>query len=723
MTQPGSAAPAARRLSIAADVWPAWYRPVVLLALGASVAVALAAYVSSSLRAGPSPELVLVYLVLPLAIVTSIGLSRRSAAAWSYVAAALLDVEAVLIASRAAIGLAFAIILPFAGLVLVLTLAGSLARRLAFVAAWVASTAGMAVAVTIGPVSQVAGMHDVGLAVAAGAVFIAFVHLHVLVLTELRARAARAMQAEVESRRQAEAELDRTSRLLSAIVDASPVPTQAFATDGSVVLWNPASERVFGWMSGEVVGNRLPAEMTPLEDREAGAERIRRTMAGGVANGERARRLSRDGREVWVDIYAARMVDGEGRTIGVAGQLVDVTERIALEAQLRQAAKMDAIGQLSGGIAHDFNNMLTAIRGNAQLVRAALPADEPDLIAEVDEILTASDRAGDLTRQLLAFARKAAVEPQVLDPAAVVRGFAPMLSRLIGVHIRLALDLAPDTGCVLADRGQLEQVVLNLALNARDSMPDGGTLGITSANDGQDPSAAVVLTVSDTGHGMDDATRARIFEPFFTTKEQGRGTGMGLATVYGIVSMFEGTIAVDSEPEHGTTFTIRIPRVAAAPPEPGAEANRTQPGGTETILLIEDEPAVRLFAMRTLTALGYVVLEAGGEAEAFAHARGHEGPIDLILSDVVLPGTPGPALVRQLTGIRPGAKTLLCSGFAPESSVGTDRIDPGRFLPKPYSQEALAGAVRAALDAAPRGGGPLLDAAPRRSGPALDAAP
>jgi two-component system cell cycle sensor histidine kinase/response regulator CckA len=699
MTEPVIAAPAAKPVSIAEDLWPGWYRPLVLLGLALSLVISLAAYVTSTAANGASLDLVVVYLALPLAIIAAIGASRRYGQAWVYVAAALLDVAAVLVASRAAIGLAFAVILPFAGLVLVVTVGGSRARRLAFVAAWTSSTAGMAIAFTVGPVSQVVGLRNVGLAVAAGAVFVAFVHLHLVLLTELRSRAVVAAEAEIASRREAEAELDRTSRLLSAIVDASPVPTQAFTTDGRVVLWNPASQRVFGWSSAEVVGSRLPADMTPIDERDTSAERIRRTIAGNVANGERVRRLSRDGREVWADIYAGPMVDAEGRTIGVAGQLVDVTERIALEAQLRQAAKMDAIGQLSGGIAHDFNNMLTAIHGNAQLIRAALGPAQSELREEADEILAASDRAGDLTRQLLAFARKAAVEPQVLDPAAVVGAFAPMLGRLIGVQVRIDVDLAPDTGFVRADRGQLEQVVLNLALNARDAMPDGGTLRIATANEGIGAAAAVVLTVADTGHGMDEATRARMFEPFFTTKELGKGTGMGLATVYGIVNMFEGVITVDSAPQQGTTFTIRLPRVPAAPPATAPEADGVHAAGTETILLIEDEPAVRAFARRTLGKLGYTVLEASGEAEAFARARDHDGPIDLILSDVVLPGMPGPALVRQLAELRPEARMLLCSGFAPESSVGTDRIDPARFLAKPYSQEALTRAVRATLDA------------------------
>src|SRR4051812_39461313 len=672
MSERLTAAPTAKRESIEDQAWPRWYRPLVRLGLALSLLVSLLAYASSIAQTGPTPALVVVSLVLPLATIAAIGAGRRYGTSWSYVAAALLDVTAVLIASRAAIGLALAVILPFAGLVLVLTEGGAHARRLAFLAAWAATTAGIGIALTIGPVSNVVGLRNVWLAVVGGAVFVAFVHLPLVLLTELRSRAVSAAEAEVVSRREAEAELDRTSQLLTAIVDASPVPTQAFTTDGKVVLWNPASERVFGWSSAEVVGSRLPAAMTPPEEQEVGVDRIRRTIAGSVANGERARRVSRDGREVMVDIYAAPMIDREGRTIGVAGQLVDVTDQIALEAQLRQAAKMDAIGQLSGGIAHDFNNMLTAIRGNAQLVRAGLAPAQAELREEVDEILSASERAGDLTRQLLAFARKASVEPQVLDPATVIRGFAPMLGRLIGVHVRLEVDLAPDTGSVRADRGQLEQVVLNLALNARDAMPDGGALRIATRNEGSGPSAAVVLAVSDTGHGMDDATRARIFEPFFTTKEQGKGTGMGLATVYGIVSMFEGLIGVHSEPGRGTTFTIRLPRVPAGVQAPLPEPAGVHPRGTETILLVEDEPAVRTFARRTLTKLGYTVLEAAGDADALKHARTHDGPIDLIVSDVVLPGTPGPALLRQLAELRPEAGTILCSGFAPESSVGTE---------------------------------------------------
>ena len=333
----------------------------------------------------------------------------------------------------------------------------------------------IAVAVTVGPAALPPGIGNAGIAILGSAVFAGFVILHLAVLTELRVQATEAAEAELDSRRQAEAELDRTSGLLMAIVRASPVPTQAFDTEGRIVLWNPASERVFGWSSDEVVGSELPEAFTPPEERASGAEQVRRTIGGSVVNGERIRRLTRDGTEIWVEIYAAPMMDAEGRTIGFAGQTVDVTERMALEAQLRQAAKMEAIGQLSGGIAHDFNNMLTAIRGNAELLQGGLdPERDADLRAEVDEILQAADRAANLTQQLLAFARRAALEPRDLDPTAVIREFSPMLGRLIGVHVRLVLDLAPDTGSVRVDRGQLEQVVLNLAVNARDAMPDGG---------------------------------------------------------------------------------------------------------------------------------------------------------------------------------------------------------------------------------------------------------
>jgi PAS domain S-box-containing protein len=703
MTEPQHPAPAAGpppadSPSAAAGPWPDWYRPIVWIGLGLSLLVSVVAFVTSTSRTGLPIETGFVYLALPFGSVASIAASRAYGPRWVFVAAALLDVLAVLIAARAAIGLAMAVILPFAGLVLVLSVGHARARRLAFVVAWTASTAGMAVAMTVGPVAEITGLRNVWLAVAGGAVFVAFVQVHLVLLTELRVRASEVAQAELASRRQAEAELDRTSRLLTAIVNASPVPTQAFNPDGTLMLWNPASERVFGWTSAEMVGNRLPDAMTPVEDREAREQRIRRTLAGGVVNGDRIRRLARDGREVWVDLYAAPMLDDEGRTIGLAGLLVDVTEQVALEARLRQAERMDAIGQLSGGIAHDFNNMLTAIRGNAELLRDGLDPGQAALRTEVDEILDAADRAGNLTRQLLAFARRAPLEPQIVDPVAVIREFAPMLGRLIGVHVRLVLDLAPDTGSVRVDRGQLEQVILNLALNARDAMPEGGTLRIATANDAV--GEAVVLTVTDTGIGMDDSIRSRIFEPFFTTKEQGKGTGMGLPTVYGIVSMQEGTIEVASEPERGTTFTVRLPRVAAAPPANERGLDEPLPRGSETILLIEDEPAVRAFASRSLSRLGYAVLEASGDAEAFAHAREHAGRIDLILSDVVLPGTPGPALVRQLAGLRPGTPTLLCSGFAPEASVGAEAIDPDRFLSKPYSQASLAKAVRSVLDGA-----------------------
>jgi PAS domain S-box-containing protein len=698
MTEPAAPGPA-RGQAAADDAWPDWYPPLVGTGLVLTLVVSFLAFIPT-IADGIRLDTVLMYLVIPIAVVGSIFAARRFDAAWAYVAAALLDIEALLAAARLTIGLAFAVILPFAGLVLIVSFRRARAQRFAFIVAWAATVAAVAVAVTVGPAALPAGIGNADIAILGSAVFAGFVLLHLAVLTELRVQASEAAEAELASRHLAEAELDRTSRLLTAIVDASPVPTQAFDTQGRVVLWNPASERVFGWSSGEVVGSRLPVAMTPVDARAEGADRIRRTLAGSVANGERVRRLARDGHEVWVDIYAGPMLDAEGRTMGVAGQLVDVTERITLEAQLRQSARMEAIGQLSGGIAHDFNNLLTVIRGNAELLQSSLGPGQEGLRTDVDEILQAADRAGNLTRQLLAFARRAVLEPRVLDPAGVIREFAPMLGRLIGAHVNLVLDLAPDTGSVRVDRGQLEQIVLNLALNARDAMPDGGTLRIATRNRGDGESAQVLLTVTDTGFGMDDATRARIFEPFFTTKEQGKGTGMGLATVFGIVSMFEGEIEVESEPDQGTTFTIRLPRangVAPASPEPGA-ANGA-PHGTETILLIEDEPAVRAFARTTLAGLGYTVLEASGETEAFGHARGHEGGIDLIVSDVVLPGTPGPALVRQLVGLRPGTRTLLCSGFPAEASVGSETIDPDRFLAKPYTREGLARAVRDALDA------------------------
>jgi PAS domain S-box-containing protein len=389
----------------------------------------------------------------------------------------------------------------------------------------------------------------------------------------------------------------------------------------------------------------------------------------------------------------------------------DVTERLRLEQQLRQAQKMEAVGRLAGGVAHDFNNILTAILGSAELLIQDLPEGHEHRI-DAEEIRRAAQRAADLTRQLLAFSRQQVLAPKVLDVNAVVQGVERMLRRLIGENIELRTTLARDLGAVRADPSQLEQVILNLAVNARDAMPQGGKLTIETAHADLDedyaPATAgtgrhVLLAVSDTGTGMDEATRAHLFEPFYTTKEIGRGTGLGLATVYGVVKQSGGHIWVYSEPGHGSTFKIYLPTVAESP-EPVVTAEqlavREAAGGTETILLVEDEQIVRSLARRVLIQQGYTVLDAPAGPEALALSDAHTGEIHLLLTDVVMPGIGGRELARRFAARRPDAGVLYLSGYSDDAILRHGLLDPGTFfLQKPFTPQALTHKVREVLDA------------------------
>jgi two-component system, cell cycle sensor histidine kinase and response regulator CckA len=374
------------------------------------------------------------------------------------------------------------------------------------------------------------------------------------------------------------------------------------------------------------------------------------------------------------------------------------------EAQLRQAQKMEAVGRLAGGIAHDFNNLLTVITSYGDLLFEDLASDDPKR-EDVDQIRKAADGAAALTRQLLAFSRQQVIEPKVLDLKATVTGAEKLLQRLIGADVQLTTSLAPDLGAVKADHGQLEQLIINLAVNARDAMPGGGRLNITAANMEMDetfvrshpparPGRYVTLAVSDTGIGMDEQTKARIFEPFFTTKESGKGTGLGLATVYGIVKQAGGFIWVDSEPGRGTTFNVYLPRIDETP-EPVAvrPASTEPPRGTETILVVEDSASVRMVTRQVLERYGYVVLEAPNGDTALRLAAKHHGPIHLLLTDVVMPGLSGRQLAERLTQLRPGIRVLYVSGYA-------DTLEPGvAYLQKPFAPETLARRLRDVMDA------------------------
>ena len=383
------------------------------------------------------------------------------------------------------------------------------------------------------------------------------------------------------------------------------------------------------------------------------------------------------------------------------------------EERLRQAQKMEAVGRLAGGVAHDFNNLLTVITSYSALLLEDLGSDDPKR-DDVDQIRKAAEGAAALTRQLLAFSRQQVLQPKALDLKATVAGAEKLLTRLIGEDIRLTTFLAPDLGVVKADPGQIEQIIMNLAVNARDAMPTGGRLTIEAANVDMDeayarghepaqPGRYVMLALSDTGSGMDEQTKARIFEPFFTTKEPGKGTGLGLATVYGIVKQSGGFIWVYSELGHGTSFKVYLPRVdesveAAAAPTASAEPAR----GTETVLVVEDAASVRMVTRQVLERFGYVVLEAPNGDTALHLAAKHHGPIHLLLTDVVMPGLSGRELAEQLSQLRPDMKVLYASGYADHAIVHHGILDSGiAYLQKPFTPETLARRVRQVLDSRP----------------------
>src|SRR6266481_1741394 len=383
------------------------------------------------------------------------------------------------------------------------------------------------------------------------------------------------------------------------------------------------------------------------------------------------------------------------------------------EERLRQAQKMEAVGRLAGGVAHDFNNLLTVITSYSALLLEDLAADDPKR-DDVDQIRKAAEGAAALTRQLLAFSRQQVLQPKALDLKATVAGTDKLLKRLIGEDIQLTSVLAPDLGVVKADPGQIEQIIINLAVNARDAMPTGGRLTIEAANVDMDeayvrghapasPGRYVMLAISDTGIGMDEQTKARIFEPFFTTKEVGKGTGLGLATVYGIVKQSGGFIWVYSEPGHGTSFKVYFPRVDE-PAEPTAASTAgTEPrGGTETVLVVEDAASVRMVTRQVLERFGYAILEAPNGETALRLAAKHHGPIHLLLTDVIMPGLSGRQLAEQLAQLRPDMKVLYASGYADQAIVLHGILDSDiAYLQKPFTPETLARRVRQVLDSSP----------------------
>jgi signal transduction histidine kinase/ActR/RegA family two-component response regulator len=424
----------------------------------------------------------------------------------------------------------------------------------------------------------------------------------------------------------------------------------------------------------------------------------------------------RAGGTVPVEITTATLKGGEGQDLGVIVIARDLTAVRALEAQLRQAQKMEAVGRLAGGVAHDFNNLLTVITGRSQLLLLKLPPESP-LRRDVELVEETAHRASALTRQLLAFSRKQMVQPRIVDLNEVVRGMETMLGRLIGEDIALTTRLDHAAGCVRADPAQLEQMIVNLVVNARDAMPLGGRLTLETGHVridepfarqhvGLRPGPHVRLVVRDTGVGMDGLIKAHLFEPFFTTKGPGKGTGLGLATVYGIVTQSGGAIRVESEPGQGATFTIELPRVDAPADGPSDAGDTTAaPHGSETVLLVEDEPEVRGLARDILRQQGYTVLEAADGDEALRVGREYRGPIHLLVTDVVMPQMGGRQLADRLQAGRDELKVLYVSGYTDDDILRQGVSETGTaFLPKPFTAAALAHKVRQVLDAAPAGG-------------------
>jgi PAS domain S-box-containing protein len=507
-----------------------------------------------------------------------------------------------------------------------------------------------------------------------------------------------------------EAALRESREQLQRAESVALVMTAHVGLDGRWLKVPPKLGELLGYTEAELRSRSVLAVAHPDDLGPIGRE-LRRLISGEVRSSDHTVRLvRRDGGTIWVSANASPVQDVSGAPLYFLVYIRDVTERKNLEEQLRQAQKMEAVGQLAGGVAHDFNNLLTAIIGNAELLLRAIEPEDPRRL-DVQEINRAAHRAAALVRQLLAFSRKQVLQPQVVDLNTVVTDLSTMLRRLIGEHVELRLALQPELGRVLADPGQLEQVITNLAVNARDAMPSGGTLTIRTADvdasevPGQSPESMplvgplVELAVRDDGVGMDERTLARLFEPFFTTKELGRGTGLGLATVYGIVRQSGGHIRVNSRLHHGSTFTVYLPRV-----EGTGERIDELPGWTDqarasgTVMVVEDEVSVRRLACRVLRARGYSVLEASDASEALRLLRQHEGSLDLVLTDIIMPGLSGPALVERLLLDAPDMKVLYITGYS-EDAIRQQGVLPasGALLEKPFTAHQLAERVRGVL--------------------------
>jgi PAS domain S-box-containing protein len=510
---------------------------------------------------------------------------------------------------------------------------------------------------------------------------------------------------DITERKEAEADQAR----LAAIVDCSEDAIVSMTVDGIVVNWNPGAERQYGYLAEEMIGRPISVLFAPDHYQEY-LQILEKVRKGERLSAYDTVRRRKDGTAITVSVDICPIEVRDGEIVGASKIGHDITRIKQLEEQFRQAQKMEAIGQLAGGVAHDFNNLLTLICGYSGIVLNDLPP-EGRTRGLLMEIKKAGERAATLTRQLLAFSRKQVLEPKVLDLNAVVADCEKMLKRLVGEDVDLVALLDPALGRVKTDPGQIEQVLMNLVVNARDAMPQGGKLTIETANvvldqtycrlhAGVKPGRYIMLAVSDTGCGLDEQTKARIFEPFFTTKEPGKGTGLGLAMVYGFIKQSEGHVYVYSEPGHGSTFKIYLLAVEAVRSSGKLPAAiETMPHGSETILVVEDDAEVRAFTRHVLQTCGYTVLEAAHGGEAIPLAEEHQGPVHLLVSDVVMPEMGGRRLAERILALKPGIKVLYVSGYTPDAVVRHGVVESeAAFLQKPFTPSVLARKVREVLD-------------------------
>jgi PAS domain S-box-containing protein len=523
------------------------------------------------------------------------------------------------------------------------------------------------------------------------------------------------MAQDITRRKAAEGSLQRSEERFKRLVLNSNDVFSLIDENGRHISLGGPIEKILGYKPEEVEGSDIVGLWHP-DDAEFGRKEFLDVLAHpGETRSMEYRLRHRNGSWVTVESTVTNLLRDPAINAVVA-YTRDISERKRLQEQLQQAMKMEAVGRLAGGVAHDFNNILTVISGNLELARMGLSPSDP-LDRRLDQAAKAADSAASLTRQLLAFSRKQIISPRVLSLNDLVRNVRKMLGRLIGENVELKTVLANDLGSVKVDPGQFEQVLVNLAVNARDAMPEGGKLTIETANvdiDGTycsthpdaQPGRYALLAVSDTGHGMTDEVKSHLFEPFFTTKEKGHGTGLGLATTFGIVKQAGGNIEVYSEPGRGSTFKIYLPRIdERAEKLPGEAVPLDRLKGGETILLVEDEESVRQVASTILKGLGYRTIEARSGEEALMLAERHDGRIDLLMTDIVMPGMNGRELAGRLAAIRPEMKTLFTSGYTEDVIVHHGILDSNLdFIGKPYSVQALAARIREVLGPGKRAG-------------------